>query len=137
MPLVDSTYDTGACRPNGKTTASLSTPLLKGTSENITTGLDRTPHSRHGKSRKRKRKTFHQHLYFSNLNASLSLPPPHHFPPETPADKGARRHHAMHAGKLMTHLNKTNHDRCLLSVLTFYPSFEKCNYSDNVIPAQI
>lgn len=43
----------------------------------------------------------------------------------------------MHAGKLVTRLNETNHGRCLLSVITSYPSFEKCSYSDNVIPAQI
>lgn len=58
MPLVDSTYDTGACRPNGKITASLSTPLLKGTSANITTGLDRTPTPDMAKAEREKEKTF-------------------------------------------------------------------------------
>lgn len=39
-------------------------------------------------------------------------------------------------GELTTRSNKTNHGRCLVSILTFYPGFEKCNYSGNVIQVQ-
>lgn len=129
---MDSTYDTGACLPQGKIAASLSTPLLREPQQTLQQNSAGSPPPRWGKQKEKKKKPFYQHPYFLSLGASFPFLFLITFHLKLQQTKGRDGTTPCMPGKLMTRPNKTNHDRCVVSLLNFYPSFEKCNSSTNI-----